>query len=270
MASQAVRRSGQPKVLIRRLGLLLGMLLVGGGGVFGICTVQEWLYDAQRWPLSDWQLSGTLQQTSEQEIWQALQPLLPLRSFMAQDLRVIQQQIEQLPWIAQAQVRKQWPNQLLLHCIEHQAVARWSTQQLLNQQGQRFTASLAPSTAQQLPQLSGPQGSEQQLLATWRALSPQFAAQGFTITAMSLDRRQAWKLTVNGSIHCQLGRQDPAIGVQRFLILHPLLIQRPAPASQSAAAVALHTMVDLRYEQGAAVRWAAPSAPTLRVNEDRS
>lgn len=267
MASQAIRRSGQPKALIRRVGLLFGVLLVGVGGLLGIFTMRDWLYDAQRWPLSDWQLSGVLQQTSEQEIWQALQPLMPLQSFMAQDLRVIRRQLEQLPWIAQAQVRKQWPNRLLLHCIEHQAVARWSNQQLLNQQSQRFTASLAPSTAQQLPQLSGPEGSEQRVLETWHQLAPQFASQGFTVTAMRLDRRQAWKLTLNGSIHCQLGRQDLAIGVQRFLILYPLFIQRPARASQSAA---LHRVVDLRYEQGAAVRWAAPSAPTLRVNEDQS
>ncbi|WP_253305891.1 FtsQ-type POTRA domain-containing protein [unidentified bacterial endosymbiont] len=269
MASQAIRRLDQPKALIRRLGWLFGVLLVGGGGLLGIRTMRDWLCDAQRWPLSDWQLSGVLQQTSEQEIWQALQPLLPLQSFMAQDLRLIQRQLEQLPWIAQAQVRKQWPNRLLLHCSEHQAVARWAHQQLLNQQGQRFTAPLAPSTAEQLPQLSGPEGSEQRVLETWHRLTSQFALQGFTVTAMRLNRRQAWQLTLNGSIHCQLGRQDPVIGVQRFLLLHPLFIQRPARTSQSAAA-ALQRIVDLRYEQGVAVRWAAPPAPTLRVNQDQS
>lgn len=269
MASQAIRRLDQPKGLIRRLGWLFGvLLLVGGGGLLGICSMRDWLCDAQRWPLSDWQLSGVLRQTSEQEIWQALQPLLPLQSFMTQDLRQIQRQLEQLPWISQAQVRKQWPNRLLLHCIEHQAVARWSHQQLLNQQGQRFTAPLASSTAEQLPQLSGPEGSEQRVLETWHRLASQFALQGFTVTAMRLNRRQAWQLTVNGSIHCQLGRQDPVMGVQRFLTLYPLLIKQPALASQSVKA--LHTIVDLRYEQGAAVRWAAPPAPTLRVNQDQS
>jgi cell division protein FtsQ len=254
--------------VIRRLGLLLGVLFLGVGGLLGIHTVRDWLTDAQRWPLSEWRLSGSLQQTTEREIWQALQPLMPLQSFMAQDLRVIQQQLEQLPWIAQAQVRKQWPNRLLLQCIEHKAVARWSNQQLLNQQGERFTAPLASSTATLLPQLSGPKGSEQRLLEAWRMFAPQLSAHGFTVTSMSLDRRHAWLMTVNGSIHCRLGRQDPAIGVQRFLVLYPLLIQRPALRKQSAEV--LHTAVDLRYEQGAAVRWTAPQAPTLRINKDRS
>lgn len=258
MASQAIRRLTQPKALIHRLCLLFGVLLIGASSVLGIYALRNWLCDAQRWPLSEWQLSGVLQQTSQQEIWQALQALMPLGSFMTQDLRVIQRQLEQLPWIAEAQVRKQWPNRLLLHCSEYQAVARWSHQQLLNQRGQRFTAPLAASTAQQLPQLSGPEGSEQRVLEIWLSLTPQFASQGFTVTTMKLDRRQAWQLTLNGSIHCQLGRQDPVRGVQRFLALYPLLIKQPALASQSAKA--LHTIVDLRYEQGAAVRWAVPLA----------
>ena len=44
---------------------------------------------------------------------------------MTQDVNIIQQQIERMPWIRQVTVRKQWPDELKIHLVEYVPFTRW-------------------------------------------------------------------------------------------------------------------------------------------------
>ncbi|MFT8258632.1 MAG: cell division protein FtsQ/DivIB [Candidatus Symbiodolus clandestinus] len=252
MASQGRRRSANTLRPIMALWRWLSWISVSIILLGGFYRLKAWLYHSQHWPLSEWQLVGELQQAQPQAIQKVLEELQPFDSFIAQDLQVIQQRLKQLPWIAEVKIRKQWPNRLLVHCIEHQAVARWQQQRLLNQHGEPFSAPLPPWLIKQLPQLAGPKGSEQQVLATWHQLTKQLVPYGLSVTAIGKNRRQAWQLTINHSMRCLIGKQDPYQAMQRLLVLYPLLMQqRPATIGKTE----LVAVVDLRYQQGAAIRW---------------
>lgn len=79
---------------------------------------------------------------------------------MTQNVDVIQQQIERLPWIKQASVRKQWPNELKIHLVEYVPVARWNDLRLVDAEGKSFSVPAERTVQQKMPLLYGPEGSE--------------------------------------------------------------------------------------------------------------
>ena len=88
---------------------LLGVLctvFISGWMVLG------WMEDAQRLPLSKLVVTGERHYTRNDDIRQSILALGSPGTFMTQDVNIIQSQIERLPWIKQASVRKQWPDEL--------------------------------------------------------------------------------------------------------------------------------------------------------------
>ena len=90
--------------------------------------VLKWMDDASRLPLSKLVVTGQTRYTTHDDIRQAILSLGPPGTFMSQNVDVIQQQIERLPWIKQVSVRKQWPDELKIHLVEYVPVARWNDQ----------------------------------------------------------------------------------------------------------------------------------------------
>ena len=80
--------------------------------------------------------------------------------------------MEALPWVASASVRRQWPNQLQIVINEHQAVARWKNDILINGNGELFRpADIPEGMAQSLVQLQGPDNSYQYLFAQYCSMA---------------------------------------------------------------------------------------------------
>ena len=49
-----------------------------------------------------------------------------LKGFWGQDVKQIQEQLETIPWVKGAVVRKIWPNRLSIWLSEYQPVAIWN------------------------------------------------------------------------------------------------------------------------------------------------
>lgn len=90
----------------------------------GTFMVVNWMEDAQRLPLSKLVVTGEWHYTRNDDIRQSILSLGPPGTFMTQDVNIIQQQIERLPWIKQTSVRKQWPDKLKIHLVELKPIAR--------------------------------------------------------------------------------------------------------------------------------------------------
>ncbi len=98
-------------------------------------VVLGWMEDAQRLPLSKLVLTGERHYTRNDDIRQAILALGAPGTFMTQDVNIIQSQIERLPWIKQASVRKQWPDELKIHLVEYVPIARWNDQHMVDAKG---------------------------------------------------------------------------------------------------------------------------------------
>ena len=225
------------------LSAVLFTVFIGGWIVVG------WMEDAQRLPLSKFVVSGERHYTRNDDIRQSILALGPPGTFMTQDVNIIQQQIERLPWIKQASVRKQWPDELKIHLVEYVPIARWNDQHMIDAQGNAFSVPAERAVKQTLPMLSGPEGSEGEVLQGFRAMGDVLAKDKFTLKEAAMTARRSWQLTLNNGIKLNLGRGDTMKRLSRFVELYPVLQQQEQADNKRIS------YVDLRYDSGAAVGW---------------
>ncbi|MGD8108084.1 cell division protein FtsQ [Pantoea sp. FN0302] len=256
-AALNVRRDAQEKAKARtgrsngsRLAGMLFLLLVIGTMLAGGFVVLKWMNDASRLPLSKLVVTGKTHYTTNDDIRQAILSLGAPGTFMSQDVNVIQQQIERLPWIKQVSVRKQWPDELKIHLVEYVPVARWNDLHMVDAEGKSFSVPANHIGKETLPLLYGPEGNEQDVLAGYRQMNEMLAASKFSVKAASMTARHSWQLVTGDDVRIELGRSDNMKRLKRFIELWPMLQQQATAENKRVS------YVDLRYDSGAAVGWA--------------
>ncbi len=231
------------------LAMVLGVMLAGG------FVVLKWMNDASQLPLSKLVVTGQTHYTTNDDIRQAILSLGEPGTFMSQDVDVIQQQIERLPWIQQVSVRKQWPDELKIHLVEYVPVARWNDVHMVDAEGKSFSVPASHLGKENMPMLYGPEGSESEVLAGYHQMSNALAASKLKLKAASMTARRSWQLVLEDDTRLELGRNEDMKRLQRFIELLPTQ-QRQGQAENKRI-----SYVDLRYDSGAAVGWApAPMA----------
>lgn len=232
-----------------RLAGIIFLLAVLLTVFFGGWMVLGWMEDAQRLPLSKLVVTGERHYTRNDDIRQSILALGAPGTFMTQDVNIIQSQIERLPWIKQASVRKQWPDELKIHLVEYVPLARWNDQHMMDADGNAFSVPSDRTSKQNLPMLSGPEGSEGEVLQGFRAMGQVLAKSNFTLKEAAMTARRSWQLTLTNGIRLNLGRDETMKRLDRFVELYPVLQQ------QAQADGKRISYVDLRYDSGAAVGW---------------
>ena len=84
---------------------------------------------------------------------------------------------ETVPWVAQASVRRVWPDRLIVTLTEYRALGVWEDGRLLSDRGELFVAN--PDEAEiygRLPEFSGPFSAAKEAARRYYELSAQFAA----------------------------------------------------------------------------------------------
>ncbi|KAA9002598.1 cell division protein FtsQ [Affinibrenneria salicis] len=233
-----------------QLAGVIFMLMVLGTIVWGGWMVVEWMKDASRLPLSRLVMTGERHYTTNDDIRQAILALGAPGTFMTQDVDVIQQQIERLPWVKQASVRKQWPDELKIHLVEYVPAARWNDLQMVDADGNAFSVPAERIRNMKMPLLYGPEGGEKEVLEGYRTMSQALASARLNLKMVAMSARHSWQLALDNDIRLELGRDERTRRLQRFLELYPLL-QRQAQNDSKRIGY-----VDLRYDTGAAVGWA--------------
>lgn len=162
-------------------------------------------------------------------------------TFFTLDLVKTRQAFEKLPWVRRVDVRRRWPDRLEVNIEEHQAVARWGTEALLNSHGETFDA----ASNDPLPVFEGPDGSEKQVLEGYQQFRQALAATGRQPTRVWLSARRAWRLELDRHLVLEIGREDAGQRVERFAAAY---------ADSLARLGGNVDYVDLRYPNGFAVR----------------
>lgn len=162
-------------------------------------------------------------------------------TFFTFDIVRLRNAFEKLPWVRKADVRRQWPNAVEVRIEVHQVLARWGKGALVNVQGEVFEA-VHEGT---LPVFSGPDGTASEVTAQYEIFRRELAAVGRTPVQVSLSPRRAWQLRLDNGMTLEVGREQVAARLARFLSAYPHTI---APLGRNAE------YVDLRYANGFAVR----------------
>ncbi len=208
-------------------------------------------FASERWPVRKIQLRAEYAHVSAEQIRAAVETHLA-KGFFAVRLDEVQDAVARLPWVERVEARKQWPDTLNLVVFERQPFARWGDSRLVSRSGELFEVP-GTDSMQGIPQLSGPDSRLAEVIAFHAECLRQFAGKGLTLKAVDLSARGSWRLTLSSGALIEIGRVDPKSRLHRFVEVWPQLAN-----SHDGPPV----YIDLRYENGFAMRWALPESPT--------
>ncbi len=165
--------------------------------------------------------------------------------FLSVSLDEVRAKIVAIDWVDDAVVRRRWPAEVEIVVREQVPAARWGDSGLLNTRGELFVSD-ARHMPPELPQLSGPEGTERLVARRYLDARATLAAVGFRLRALELDARGAWRIELSNGLQLRLGRESFERRLRRFArVAAPLLTPRVAEVGY----------VDMRYSRGFAVGW---------------
>jgi cell division protein FtsQ len=236
----APKAASKPSVWLNRLLILVGAAVVLTAAVKAVLTVQTL-------PVQRISVTGELEHTQAQAVQDMVQPGLA-GGFLNADLQQIRRQLEGLPWIYEATVRRKWPNALEIHVLEELPIARWGQDGFLNHEGGVFHSD-KEGDWEALPSLNGPKGSAQALVEKYQRLVEILAPLNLAVEQLSIDERGQVEAVLVGGMQLNLGGENFLERMRRFVGIYQMeLVARKAEVER----------VDLRYESGIAVAFKEP------------
>ncbi|WP_298931647.1 cell division protein FtsQ/DivIB [uncultured Ramlibacter sp.] len=176
-------------------------------------------------------------------------------NFFTVNLDAARKAFEDVPWVRQAVVRREFPNRLRVLLQEHHAAAYWGAegeaQRLLNTYGEVFEANVGDVEQDELPRLSGPDGESATVLAMFQVLQPLFDGLDLGLEQLALTSRGSWQIALDNGAQVELGRGTPdevALRAQRFVQTLSQAASRYSRRPQDLVSA------DLRHSDGYAIR----------------
>jgi cell division protein FtsQ len=229
--------------------------------VAALAAAVWWLMRSPLFPIRGIALEGEVQRSSVSTIRSTVQggagPRL-VGNFFSIDLPSARLAFEAVPWVRRAVVRRVWPDHLAVQLEEHRAAAFWegandvqATERLVNSHGEVFSANLGDIDDKEqddLPVLTGPDGSAAQMLALHRRLQPLLGTLDLSIDKLSLSGRGSWRAELDSGAVIEMGRgsEDELVArAERFVrTLNQAVAEYPQPLEYA----------DLRHTDGYALR----------------
>lgn len=239
--------------LVRALAWLIALTLVA---LPVVAVVNGW-FASDRWPIQRLQLTAEFQRVSAEQVRGAVATHLA-PGFFAVDLSAVRAAVAALPWVAEVEVRKRWPDVLDVRLVEHRAVARWQGDRLVSERGDLFVAPGAEAM-QGLPELTGPDQRVAEVLAFHASALEALGGSGIVPRGAGVSARGSWTLTLEDGARVMLGRSDVPVRLQR--------LARHLPAVLAAQPVGPER-IDFRYSNGFALRWREPAAAATAIEKD--
>lgn len=244
----ATRNTGvpQPKRQLRWVLPLL-MALVGAALLYAGSVK---LLDPATLPVRTVRIESPLKQITQEQLREVIGSRAG-SGFLQLDVERIRAELELLPWVNRASVRRGWPDVLVVRIEEQQPMARWGNGGLVNPYGELFKPEQESAWAT-LPLLRGPQNTEKMMVREFRRMQEMLTPLGLQVSHLTMNERRAWSLRLANGLQLGLGRNDTHLRLLRFVRVYASVIGPRLEAIDS---------VDLRYTNGFAVRWHDGFAP---------
>ncbi len=245
---RARRQAERPQPRVRRprralLGALL-VLVVAAPASAGLAWLGARAADPESFPISGVRVYGELRYQSREELQEIVRPHLG-GGFFRVRVEALRRELEALPWVRGAMVRRSWPDRVEIAVEEQVALGAWAAGGLVSLTGEYFAA--PPGTGPEgLPEFAGPEGQSARVVAQYRTLGALLRPLKEDIRRLELDGRGAWSLVLGSGLRLELGREQVEARLRRFVAAYAGALgsspRRPA-------------RVDLRYANGFAVEF---------------
>ncbi|PVZ71869.1 cell division protein FtsQ/DivIB [Pelagibaculum spongiae] len=217
--------------------LLLVFVVMWGGAVL--------ISRPQNWPISHVEVIGVINQQDQARIQQQLKGIAS-DGFFNLKLPEWQYKLEQIPWVAQVQLQRVWPDHLRVQVAMRQPAARWGNQALIDISGKVFLPG-----GKGLPTESGiidaPDSLSESALALFAASSELLASEQLTIERLRLNQRRSVEIVLKNGLLLKAG--DMALAENRLRRMIGVYKKHLSPVLNDI------DYVDLRHTHGFAVGW---------------
>lgn len=224
--------------------ILTGVVLTGLAGAAAISLA--------RVPIVKVETHGVFQRVSQDEVMGRVNHYAAW-GWVRLPVERMRTELERIDWVADAEIRRLWPLKLSVEITERRPVARLGERTLLDDTGEPFDP--GGPINRSLPLLSGPAGSEAELLDRYRQFSARLGARSRALNELSLDPRGAWRLVLRDGTEIRLGADALAQRLERAVLALDRL------AEDAGAEI---DYLDLRYPNGFAVAFRTPGATSRR------
>ena len=239
----ATRLKKKEAFSIKKLSSLIPLWFIQSSFVVSLLLVSGWGLQQVRW-------GWTVEQVEiegEFRYWQArdlAKQLLWVKqeNFFSLDVRQVKYELEQLALIKSVQVRKIWPDTLLVKFKEDIPVAIWNKDALLNPKGEELIL-LGRFDQSGLPKLFGPELKTEQVMRQFQRFQSRLSGVDAVMVSLTMNAIGSWQIELENGWTIRLGRQQLEQRIERLIELLKILPQEKVAA------------VDLRYGKGAAIKW---------------
>jgi cell division protein FtsQ len=163
---------------------------------------------------------------------------------LTQDLRLLRERVQALPWVERASARRVWPDRIEVEVHEHNALARWNENGLVSEEGVVFRPNDGRLPAGLARLGAADDALAPEVVARFLEWGPQLLALGLIVDGVRRDARGDWSIELLGGTEVMLGTDDVEQRLERLIA-----------AYGEIEAIGIPTRLDLRYSNGLAVRW---------------
>jgi cell division protein FtsQ len=225
----------------------LGGVLLFALGAYGV----HYLSRPDTLPLRVIEIRGGFERLDRADIQRTVEQSID-GGFFSCDMIALRAAVVAMPWVAEASIRRVWPDRLQIHVEEEVPLARWHDDALVNT-GARVFRPRSLDGYQQMVRLRGPDGSVGRVVTFYQRLEPVLGARGLHLVELELDARRHWWLRFDDGLVVSLGRERTEHRLAAFLRVYPSL---------AAEAERRPQRIDMRYAHGFAVLWQPRQHPS--------
>lgn len=205
--------------------------LVGAVGV--------WLVDSPYFPVKQVKIAHPVAHIDAHQLRAVVQRYLHGNIFKV-DVNGARKALAQLPWVDKVEVKRLWPDTVLIDITERRAVARWSDGRLIDSKGYAFNG----VTSESLLAFSGSQTMLRPMVAQLAEFERIVRPTGLKIAQLQVSDRSSWDVVLDNGITVRLGSSDEVQRLAHFVWAWPKVLQPQAERIN---------YVDMRYKDGFAV-----------------
>ncbi|MDO5053719.1 MAG: cell division protein FtsQ/DivIB [Pasteurella oralis] len=242
--TQGIKKPSDSKALLIKNVKLVCLLFFAAVFFYAYSNWQKLMERLDNKPISAFILAGTPGFTTYDDIRDAVLKMGELKGFFGQDIDAVREQIETMPWVKGAVVRKIWPDKLSITLAEYTPIAIWNESEFLSSDGSIFQLPFEKLNDKNLPHLSGPDYQSAKVLEAWNQVYANLKEKGLVLKAVAIDDRGAWQIVLDNDLVLKLGRGEWKAKLDRFVTIYP---QIEVPENKKLS------YVDLRYRVGAAI-----------------
>ena len=167
------------------------------------------------------------------------------KSFFDVDLNYLKNKLEKIEWVRKINVRRSYPNEIIIDIEEHTPILRWNNKMYINKYGEKFNASKIDKS---IPILISDESRINEVFAYFKLFNEKLSSRklDFKITKIVENEIRSLTISLSSGINIQLGSKDVNNKIPLFFEIYKSLNTRDLNKIR---------YIDMRYSNGFSVGW---------------